>query len=149
MGPAQIGTDAKFFAFPSINDSPPSVVAGGDFAVAFKNSPAVQAFLKFVAEPEAAQALVSFEGSGFLSANKNVPASTYPNSTLGDLAQQLVAAGNNNDLRFDMSDLAPATFGGTPNKGEWGDLQAFLQNGDVSGTQHQLEADASKAKGWS
>jgi len=116
---------------------------------AVKSNPAIQAFMKFVAEPEAADALVSFEGSGFLSANKNVAASTYPDATLGDLAQQLVAAGNNNNLRFDMSDLAPAAFGGTPNKGEWGDLQAFLQNGDVSGTQHQLEADANKAKGWS
>jgi alpha-glucoside transport system substrate-binding protein len=145
--PAVVGQDAKFFPFPSVNGSQPVVVAGGDFAVAFSNSPAVQAFLKFLATPEAAQALVGFKGSGFLSANKNVPASTYPNATLGQLAQQLVSAGNN--FRFDMSDQAPSTFGGTPNKGEWADLQAFLQNGDVSGTQHQLEADANKAKGWS
>jgi ABC-type glycerol-3-phosphate transport system substrate-binding protein len=145
--PAKVGTDAKFFPFPSVNDSQPVVVAGGDFAVAFKNSPAVQAFLKFVASPEAAQALVGFSGSGFLSANKNVPASTYPDATLGSLAQQLVSAGNN--FRFDMSDQAPATFGGTPNRGEWADLQTFLSNGDVSAAQHQLEADANKAKGWS
>jgi len=145
--PAVVGQDAKFFPFPSINGSQPVVVAGGDFAVAFSNSPAVQAFLKFVATPEAAQALVGFQGSGFLSANKNVSASAYPNATLGQLAQQLVSAGNN--FRFDMSDQAPATFGGTPNKGEWADLQQFLQSGDVSGTQHQLEADANKAKGWS
>ena len=145
--PAQVGTDAKFFPFPSVNGSQPVVVAGGDFAVAFKDSPAIQAFLKFVATPEAAQALVGFAGSGFLSANKNVPASDYPNATLGALAQQLVSAGNN--FRFDMSDQMPATFGGTPNKGEWADLQDFLKNGDVSATQHQLEADANKAKGWS
>jgi alpha-glucoside transport system substrate-binding protein len=48
-----------------------------------------------------------------------------------------------------MSDQAPASFGGTPNQGEWADLQSFLGNGNVAAAQHQLEADASKAKGWS
>jgi alpha-glucoside transport system substrate-binding protein len=57
-----------------------------------------------------------------------------------------VSAGNN--FRFDMSDQAPATFGGTPNKGEWADLQSFLQNGNVAAAQQQLEKDASAAKGW-
>jgi ABC-type glycerol-3-phosphate transport system substrate-binding protein len=145
--PAKVGTDAKFFPFPSVNGSQPVVVAGGDFAVGFTDNPAVQAFLQFLATPDAAKALVGTDGSGFLSANKNVGTSDYPDPTLGALAQQLVSAGNN--FRFDMSDQAPATFGGTPNKGEWADLQAFLQNGDVSGTQHQLESDANKAKGWS
>jgi alpha-glucoside transport system substrate-binding protein len=44
-----------------------------------------------------------------------------------------------------MSDQAPAEFGGTPNKGMWGDLQTFLTTGDVKATQQQLEKDASAA----
>ena len=144
--PAKVGTDAKFFAFPTINGSPSVVVGGGDFAVAFTDNKANQAFLQFLASPEAVQALVSSPGSGFLSANKNVPSSAYPDPTSAELAKQMVDAGDN--FRFDMSDQAPATFGGTPNQGEWGDLQQFLRTGDVQAAQKALEKDAKAAKGW-
>ena len=63
------------------------------------------------------------------------------------LGQQLVTVGNN--FRFDMSDQAPAAFGGTPNKGEWADLQTFLGNGNISAAQTALEADAVAAGPWS
>ncbi|HEX3824072.1 MAG TPA: extracellular solute-binding protein [Mycobacteriales bacterium] len=145
--PAQVGTTAKFFPFPSINGSKPVVEASGDFAVAFSHKPVVQAFLTYLAGAQAAKELVSFAGSGFLSANKNLAASDYPNSTLGQLGSQLVSVGNN--FRFDMSDQAPATFGGTPNKGEWADLQAFLGNGNVAQAQQALEKDANSVSGWS
>jgi alpha-glucoside transport system substrate-binding protein len=48
-----------------------------------------------------------------------------------------------------MSDQAPAAFGGTPNKGEWADLQTFLGNGNVSQAQQALERDAKSVSGWS
>ena len=144
--PAKVGTDAKFFSFPSIDGAKPALVGGGDFAVGFSNKPVVQAFLAYLATPEAAKALVGSPGSGFLSANKNVGASDYADPTSGQIAQQIVNVGNN--FRFDMSDQAPAEFGGTPNKGEWGDLQSFLTSGNVAATQQQLEKDASAAKGW-
>lgn len=144
--PAKVGTVAKFFAFPSINGSKPVVEAAGDFAVAFTKNKAAQAFLTYLASPEAGQTLVSAPDSGFISANKNVPSSAYPASTTGQLAKEIVSVGNN--FRFDMSDQAPAAFGGTPNKGEWADLQNFLKTGDVQGTQKQLEKDAASATGW-
>ena len=47
---------------------------------------------------------------------------------------------------YDMSDLAPAQFGGTPGQGEWKILQDFLKNpNDVNGTASKLEAAAAKA----
>jgi alpha-glucoside transport system substrate-binding protein len=141
--PAKVGTTAKFFPFPSINGSQPTLEAAGDFAVAFSNKPVVQAFLQYVASPDAAQRLVSFAGSGFISANKNLATSASPDSTLAQLAQQLVSVGDN--FRFDMSDQEPAAFGGTPNKGEWADLQSFLGNGNVSAAQQKLEHDAAAA----
>jgi ABC-type glycerol-3-phosphate transport system substrate-binding protein len=144
--PAKVGTVAKFFPFPSINGSKPVLESAGDFAVAFSKSKAAQAFLAYLASPEAGQILVSAPDSGFLSANKNVPNSAYPNSITAQLAKQVVGVGNN--FRFDMSDQAPATFGGTPNKGEWADLQTFLRTGNVKAAQQQLEKDASAAKGW-
>lgn len=144
--PAKVGTDAKFFPFPSVNGSKAALVGGGDFAVAFTTNKAVQPFLQFLASPQAVEALLSSPGSGFLSANKNVPASAYPDATSAELAKQIVDVGDN--FRFDMSDQAPATFGGTPNQGEWADLQQFLRTGDVQATAAKLEQDASAATGW-
>jgi ABC-type glycerol-3-phosphate transport system substrate-binding protein len=144
--PAKVGTDAKFFPFPSVNGSKDAVEAAGDFAVGSTANKAVQPFLEYLASPEAAKLLVSAPGSGFLSANKNLDSSAYPDSVSADLAKQVVNVGS--DFRFDMSDQAPAAFGGTPNQGMWGDLQAFLQNGDVQGTATKLEQDAAAATGW-
>jgi alpha-glucoside transport system substrate-binding protein len=75
-----------------------------------------------------------------------MPTSAYPDATSASLAQQILTVGNN--VRFDMSDQAPAAFGGTKDQGEWAVLQSFLANGNVAATQAQLEADARKVS-WS
>jgi ABC-type glycerol-3-phosphate transport system substrate-binding protein len=142
--PAKVGVDAKVFPFPSINGSGPVVEAAGDFGCAFTKNKAASQFLAYLAGPEAATTLVSTTGSGFLSVNKNVKSSSYNDPTSAQLAQQMVKVGNN--FVFDMSDQTPASFGGTPNKGMWGDLQTFLTNGDVQAAQQQLEKDAAAAK---
>ncbi|MBI3686184.1 MAG: extracellular solute-binding protein [Actinobacteria bacterium] len=140
--PAKVGTDAKFFNFPSVDASPPSVVGGGDVAVAMRDTAGAQALLTFLASPEAAA--IWAKRGGFTSANKNLPLSTYPDDTSRKIAQALVNAGD--AFRFDMSDLAPAAFGGTPGKGEWKLLQDFLTNpADVNGTAQKLEAAAAAA----
>jgi ABC-type glycerol-3-phosphate transport system substrate-binding protein len=145
--PATVGTTAKFYSFPSINGSSPNVVeASGDFAVDFTKNPAAQAFLEYMAGPQAAQELVSASGSGFLTPNKAMPASAYPDPTSAGLAQEIINAGDN--FRFDMSDQAPAAFGGTKDQGEWAALQSFLVSGNVAATQQTLEADAKKVA-WS
>ncbi|CAM5683051.1 ABC transporter substrate-binding protein [Streptomyces hirsutus] len=140
---AKVGTDAKVFPFPAVGDSPP-VVSGGDAAVILENSKAAQALATFLASPDAAG--IQAKLGGYLSPNKNVPNSAYPNEVQQKMAQALVDAGD--DFRFDMSDQAPQAFGGTPGKGEWKALQDFLKNPkDVAGTQRQLEADAAAAYG--
>lgn len=138
--PAVVGKDAKVFAFPNIGSSQNSLVGGGDFAVQFTTNPAATAFLEFAATTDAAKALVSAPGSGFLSANKNLDTSAYPDATTAQLAKQIVDVGDS--FRFDMSDQAPAAFGGTPNTGEWAILQTFLGNGNVQQAQTALEAAA-------
>jgi len=140
--PSPVGSVAKFFVFPSINSSPPEVEAAGDFAVAFTKNAAAAAFQQYLASSAANKILVSAAGSGFLSANKNMALSAYPDATTMGLGQAVVQAGNN--LVFDMSDQAPAAFGGTAGQGEWLDLQNFLSSGNVSATETQLEADANK-----
>jgi len=140
---AKVGTDAKFFTFPAIDNSKPTVVGGGDAVVAFTDNPASQAFLAYLASPEAAKLMVSSEGSGFASANKNLKASDYPTPTLGQVGAGIVDAGD--QFRFDMSDQAPSAFGGTKGQGEWKDLQAFLGSGDIAAAQTALETDAAAA----
>ncbi|KUJ65198.1 sugar ABC transporter substrate-binding protein [Streptomyces albus subsp. albus] len=139
---ADLGTQAKVFPFPAVDGGKPPVVTGGDVAVALTKSEAAQALLTFLASPDAAH--IWAQAGGFLSPNKALDVKSYPNPQLRGIARALIAAGD--DFRFDMSDQAPAAFGGKPAQGEWKALQDFLKDPrDVAGTQRQLEADAAKA----
>ncbi|WJV48378.1 ABC transporter substrate-binding protein [Streptomyces flavofungini] len=138
---AEVGTDAKVFPFPAVGDESPAVV-GGDAAVALKDSKGAQALLTFLATPEAAK--IWAEAGGFVSPNKALDLKAYPNDVQRGIADALIKAGD--DIRFDMSDQAPQSFGGTPGKGEWKALQDFLKNPkNVAGTQQTLEDAAAKA----
>ncbi|MET9258151.1 ABC transporter substrate-binding protein [Streptomyces sp. NPDC003717] len=138
---AKVGTDAKVFPFPKVGDTAP-VVSGGDAAVVLKDSKGAQALATFLASPDAAT--IQAKLGGYLSPNKAVDNSAYPNDVQRKTAQALIAAGD--DFRFDMSDQAPQAFGGTPGKGEWKALQDFLKNPkDVAGAQAKLEAEAAAA----
>ncbi|MFJ7189202.1 ABC transporter substrate-binding protein [Streptomyces bacillaris] len=138
---AKIGTDAKVFPFPAVGaDSP--VVTGGDAAVALKDSKGAQALLTWLASADAAK--IWAEAGGFISPNKNLDSAAYLNDVQRTMAEALVAAGD--DVRFDMSDQAPQSFGGTPGKGQWKILQDFLKNPkDIAGAQQKLESEAAKA----
>jgi alpha-glucoside transport system substrate-binding protein len=138
---AKAGTDYGEFAFPSINGSPPSVVIGGDTIVAFRDTPAIQAFVKFLASPAAAAAWA--KKGGFATGNRNMPTSVYPDATSRTTASAIAKAKN---VAFDMSDQQPASFGATVGQGEWGLFQDFLRNpSDVSGIQKKLESAAAAA----
>ncbi|MCT2591311.1 ABC transporter substrate-binding protein [Streptomyces sp. N2-109] len=138
---AKIGTDAKVFPFPKVGAKSP-VVTGGDAAVALKDGEGAQALLTFLASTDAAE--IWAEQGGFVSPNKEMDSASYPDDVQREIAKALVGAGD--DFRFDMSDQAPAAFGGTKGEGEWKALQDFLKNPkDVKGAQRALEAAAAKA----
>ncbi|MEV7887732.1 ABC transporter substrate-binding protein [Streptomyces sp. NPDC002817] len=140
---AKVGTDAKVFPFPAVGAESP-VVSGGDVAVALKDSKGAQALLTFLASTDAAEVWAA--QGGVLSPNKEMDQSKYKDDVTRQIAKALIDAGD--DFRFDMSDQAPAAFGGTQGTGEWKDLQDFLSNpSDVAGAQRKLEADAAKAYG--
>ncbi|HEX7095124.1 MAG TPA: extracellular solute-binding protein [Acidimicrobiales bacterium] len=135
---AVVGEDADFFPFPSINDSPPSVVGGGDVAVLLTDNPAAQELIRFLTTPEAAEVWV--QRGGFTSPNQNVDTSLYPDDISRRSAEQLLSA---EDFRFDLSDQQPAAFGGTPAQGMWKILQDFLADpSNPEATAQQLEAGA-------
>ncbi|WP_405838755.1 ABC transporter substrate-binding protein [Streptomyces platensis] len=140
---ARVGTDAKVFPFPAVGAKSP-VVTGGDVAVALKDGKASQALLTFLASTDAAK--IWAQAGGFISPNKELDQAAYADGVMREIAKALVAAGD--AFRFDMSDQAPASFGGKPGQGEWKDLQDFLKNPkDVAGTQAQLEKDAATSFG--
>ncbi|MFJ6409628.1 ABC transporter substrate-binding protein [Streptomyces hydrogenans] len=141
------GEDAKFFPFPPVGSGKAPVVSGGDAAVVLKdakNADAGMRLLEFLATPEAAEVWAG--AGGFLSPNKDVKPEAYADDTARATAASLVAAGDT--VRFDMSDQAPAAFGGTKGAGEWKLLQDFLRDpSDPKRTAAALEAAAAKAYG--
>jgi hypothetical protein len=131
-------TDFNVFDFPSVNGSEPAVVGGGDMIVMFKDNPAAQALVEYLATAEAAEIWAKL--GGFSSPNKNVDPSVYPDEILRKTASALAEA---ETFRFDLSDLTPSAFGGVQ---MFTILQDFLKNpDDVDGTATKLEAAAKQA----
>ncbi len=136
-------TGYDVFPFPAVGDATNAVVGGGDSLVLFKNTAAGRELVKYLAGPEAAQIWV--RRGGFSSPNKNVPESAYPDEITRTTA---TAIAKSDAFRFDMSDLAPPAFGGTPGSGEWKILQDFLKDSsDPAATAQKLEDAAAKAFG--
>ena len=135
------GTGYGVFPFPSVDGSGAMVVGGGDSLVTFKQTPASKALIEYLATPEAA-AIWARRG-GFSSPNENVSPDVYPDDISRRIATAIAEA---ETFRFDMSDLAPAKFGGTPGQGEFKLLQDLLAEPDsVDETAAALEAAAAKA----
>jgi alpha-glucoside transport system substrate-binding protein len=140
---AEAGSGFDVFAFPSINDSPQVVVGGGDTVVMFKDSPAAEALIKYLASPEAAEIWAA--KGGFATLNKNMDTSVYPDDITKTTAGALADV---ETFRFDLSDLQPAEFGGTVGQGLFKLFQDFLKNpDDVDGIAQQMEDAAKKAYG--
>jgi len=110
-------------------------------AVLLKESEAGRELVKFLATAVAAEPWA--EAGGFVSPNRAVDPAAYPDLTTRQLARALAEPGV---VRFDLSDLVPASFGATD-----GDVQApsdWLKNpDDVETTAAQLEAAAAAASG--
>jgi ABC-type glycerol-3-phosphate transport system substrate-binding protein len=139
--PLEPVTGYNVFAFPSIEGSDPAVVGGGDLCAMFKESEAATAFLEYLTTPEAAEIWAA--RGGFSSPNKNVDPDVYADEITRTTATGLAEA---ETFRFDMSDLQPSAFGGTPGQGLWKGFTDFVANPDnIDAVTQQMEADAKKA----
>ena len=137
---AQAQTDYNVAPFPSVSGEN-VVVGGGDTVVMFNDTPATEALVQYLATPQAAEIWAGV--GGFSSPNQNVNTDVYPDDITRTTASALAEA---ETFRFDMSDLAPAAFGGTPGQGEWKILQDFFRSpNNVDGTAQELEQAANKA----
>jgi alpha-glucoside transport system substrate-binding protein len=138
---AEPDTGFNVFAFPSINDSPPTVEISGDLVILFTDNDATQALVTYLASPEAAG--IWAERGGFGSLNKELDTSVYPDAITKSVQDALGAA---EVSRFDLSDLQPAAFGGTVGQGLFKQFQDFVQNpSDIDGITQQMEDSATKA----
>jgi ABC-type glycerol-3-phosphate transport system substrate-binding protein len=136
-------TGFNTFTWPSITPGPPAgaVEIAGDLFVTFRDTPAIRAFVKYLASPTAAK-IWAREG-GFGTGNHNVPASIYPDPITRATEAPILTA---KSVVFDMSDNQPPAFGATTGQGEWGLFQQFLKNPkNVKGIQSKLEAAAKAA----
>lgn len=98
------GTDYNFFPFPAFSSSTASSVEmAGDLVGMFNDTPQAEALVKYLATPEA-QDIWAKIGGGYLSANKAVPVSDYPDVLSQKSAQMLI---NAQVAVFDASDQMP------------------------------------------
>jgi alpha-glucoside transport system substrate-binding protein len=135
------GFDATPFPAITPGANASAVEIGGDLFVTFRDNPAIEAFVKFLASADAAKAWAKLGGFG--TGNKNVPTSIYPDAITRATEAPI---GQAKAVVFDMSDEQPASFGATTGQGEWGIFQQFLKSpSNVSGIQKKLEAAATAA----
>jgi hypothetical protein len=139
---AKPGSGFNAVPFPSIKPANSDAVEiGGDLFVTFRDTPAIRAFVKFLATPAAANAWARIGGFG--TGNKHVSPSIYPDAITRATEAPI---GKAKSVVFDMSDEQPASFGATTGQGEWGIFQQFLKSpSDVSGIAKKLEAAATAA----
>ncbi|HVM41822.1 MAG TPA: hypothetical protein VM618_13695, partial [Acidimicrobiia bacterium] len=164
---ATVGEDADFVAFPSVTagggteggtdgggteegalgqaaqDAGSMVVLGGDFPVLLNDTEAGQALMQYLASADAQ--LIWSEQGGFLSSNRNVDASVYPDDVTRRAAEMIQQA---ETTRFDLSDQVPPEFGATVGQGMWSIFIDFLRNpDDVEGAAQALQQAAERAQG--
>ena len=134
-----IAPDGDVYAFllPGITAGSSSVEAGGEFVASFSKSKAVQDVQDFMSSPDFANARVKL--GGVISANNGADASLASSQFLTDAMKTL--QNKNTTIRFDASDLMPATVGsgslwkgmvswivGTPTDQVLSAIQAGFQN---------------------
>jgi alpha-glucoside transport system substrate-binding protein len=129
------------FPFPAIGNTKNYVEGGGDMLMAFKDTPAIRALVSYLATG-AAQTIWAKRG-GYTAPAKTVPASAYPDAITRATS---TAVGKAKVFRFDLSDLQPASFGGTVGQGEFKLFQDFLKSpSNAKGIAQKLESAAAKA----
>jgi alpha-glucoside transport system substrate-binding protein len=135
------GTGYNVFPFPAIGNTKGYVEGGGDELMMFKDTPATRALVSYLATGPA-QTIWAKRG-GYTAPAKTVPASAYPDAITRTTAS---AVGQAKAFVFDLSDLQPASFGGTVGQGEFKLFQDFLKSpSNVNGIAQQLETAAAKA----
>jgi alpha-glucoside transport system substrate-binding protein len=103
-----------------------AVVAGGDVAVQLTANGGARRLMRFLGTPQAAEPWA--RAGGFISPNRKLKLSTYPDPITREQARALTLA---RIVRFDLSDLQPPAFGATAGHGMWAFFRRYL-SGDIT-----------------
>jgi alpha-glucoside transport system substrate-binding protein len=114
------GTDFDYFPFPTVNTQYQDAVTGGaDLIVVFNDTPTVRSFVNYMATPQAQSIWV--KRGGFVSVNKQVAITDYPDQISQKSVQQLLSA---KTFRFGAGDSMP----GAMQTAWWSAILQYLQN---------------------
>lgn len=100
--------DVAAFALPGTPENPSIALAGGTYAAAFSDDPAVMRTMAYLASEEFAGVRASTTTGGALSPNIHVSASQYDEPMDEDFSRMLAEA---EPILFDASDLMPGAVG--------------------------------------
>ncbi|MGN8026435.1 ABC transporter substrate-binding protein [Microbacterium sp. 22242] len=135
----KVAADGDVYAFvlPGLKEGENTIEGGGEFVAGFSDNAATKKVLEFMSSPDFANARVKL--GGVISANKNADASLASSPFLQDAMKTLQDP--KTTLRFDASDLMPATVGsgsfwkgmvswidGKPTDAVLSDIQAGYKN---------------------
>ncbi len=133
----QAGTDYNFFPFPPKGSGQEPVEIAGDLFGMFNDTPQSEALIQWLTSPQA-QSIWAARG-GFLSANKSVPNSVYPDELTRKEAQMIATAPA---VRFDASDLMPEAV----NNAFWSGILDYVSSpNNLNSTLQQIESVAKDA----
>lgn len=125
--------DVWGFYMPSINeDDTKSLVGGGEFAVALKDSPAIEAVRQYLSSTQFATDMV---GQGLVSANQGVDPASAPDAQLANVIS--ILQDPEAEFRFDASDLMPTAVGGGA---FWTGMTDWILGADSKDVLAQIEA---------
>jgi alpha-glucoside transport system substrate-binding protein len=135
---AELGPDGDVSAFflPGSEENPNITLSGGIYATPFSDDEAVMATMEYIASTEFADARAGNEIAGFLSPNRNVDTSLYPNELSQQFGDILAEA---SPVRFDASDLMPSAVG----SGTFWTAMNNITNGDQNVEQAFAEVESS------
>ncbi len=128
---AEFGTDYNFFYLPPISEEIGSPALGaGDIAARYTDTDASQAFMEFLATPEAGEGWA--ELGGYLSPFSSFDTSLYPTDSARESGELLAAA---DFFRFDGSDLMPGDVGSSSQQGSfWLEMTDWVSGNTELGT---------------
>jgi ABC-type glycerol-3-phosphate transport system substrate-binding protein len=129
------------FRFPRLPEGGRPIVVGGDAAVVLHGSARGQQLVSWLTDPSAFDSWI--RAGGFLSLNRDVPASSYPTPLQRELVDEMQR--RTQDVRFDLSDRLTAPFGGADGVGIWKILQDFFQAVTAPGADRPAAVAATQA----
>ena len=125
--------DVWAFMMPPVSGTP-SVIGGGDFAVAFSSDPAVQKVMNYLASGDYATSLITVPNASFITANQGVDVSKESDPLLANAIQMLTDP--NATFRFGAGDIMPSVV----QAAWWKGMIDWINGGDLNTVLGQIQA---------